>query len=99
MGTQTKRLVRARHTRSQIATMFSDLDNGHITVTEILQDPPACLTRIRVYDVLRRVPHLNRDGAEKVLRSSKVWPLRTMGELLTEERQAILTHLPPRVKQ
>ena len=99
MSMTAKRLKAARHTRSLIANTFSALDNDQTNVTEILGSPPSCLTRIRVYDVLRRVPRLGRDGAENVLSRAKVWPLTAMGNLTVEERRRILSALPPRVKQ
>lgn len=99
MGTANKRLKKARHTRSLIAQTFDALRNDQVNVSDVLQRPPSCLARIRIYDVLRRIPHLSRDGAETVLRHSKVWPLKTMGNLTPEERQRILAHLPPRVSR
>jgi hypothetical protein len=98
MGTSTKRLIKARATRSKISETFRMLENAHVTIDELLTSPPQCLTRIRVYDVLRRCPHLNRAGAEKVLRNAKVWPLTTWGNLTPDERQAIASHLPPRAR-
>jgi len=98
VGTHTKRLIKARRTRTLIAETFSALRNEQLSVTAVIEAPPRCLTRIRVYDVLRRVPHLNRDGAETVLRHAKVWPLTSMGSLTPEERRAIITHLPPRAR-
>lgn len=97
-GTE-KRLKKARRTRSQIAKVFAALDNDRIGARELLESPPACLGRIRVYDVLRRLPHLERKGAEHVLSKAKVWPLRTMSSLTEAERRAILAQLPPRVRR
>lgn len=79
--------------------MFSALENGNVRVSDVLQDPPYCLRRIRAYDVLRRIPKLNRDGAETVLRRARVWPLTTMGALTIAERSRILHELPPRVRK
>lgn len=99
MASSHKRLKKARKTRTLIAQTFVALDNGHVSVTDVLRDPPPCLRRIRIYDVLRRVPHLNRDGAERVLRLAKVWPLATLGNLTPVETARIITHLPPRVRK
>lgn len=99
MAGTRKRLHKARRTRSQIAQTFTALDNGNVSVTELLEAPPECLKRIRIYDVLRRVPHLGRDGAETVLRRARLWPLVTLGNLTPAERKLILAHLPPRVKR
>jgi hypothetical protein len=93
-----KRAKVARKGRSQIARTFTALENGKIGVRVVLETPPAHLGRIRVYDVLRRFPHLGRDGAETVCRRARVWPLTTMDNLTPEERERIWHALPPRAK-
>lgn len=97
MSTKT-RMAKARRARSEIARTFAALDNGQITATDVLRTPPACLGRVRVYNVLRRIPRLKQDGAEKVLRRAKVWPLTTMDNLTAEEKARVIRELPPRVK-
>jgi hypothetical protein len=91
------RLTKARDTRSANAEVFDAVSNHRISVRELLEDPPDTLRRTRVYDVLRRLPHLSRGGAETVLLKAKVWPLTPMDELTEEEREQILLLLPPRV--
>jgi hypothetical protein len=93
------RLNKARRTRTDVAQIFTALATEQLGAREILDRPPACLSRIRVYDVLRRFPHLNRDGAETVLLKAKVWPLTPIGQLTEAERKRILLTLPPRVKR
>jgi hypothetical protein len=88
---------RARDTRSLIAETFERVRAHELTVRELLESPPACLGNVRVYDVLRRIPKLNRNGAERVCRKAKIWPLWPYGALTDEDRQAIIAHLPPRV--
>jgi hypothetical protein len=99
MAGTAKRAKVARKTRSLIAQTFSALENDQLSVTDVLRSPPPCLGRVRVYDVLRRIPHLNRKGAETVLKHAKVWPLITMDNLTSDERSKILTALPPRVRR
>jgi len=94
-----KQVRQAQRTRSQIARTFIALSEGRITPDEILHDVPRCLRRVRVFDVVRRFPHLKGDGADNVLRRAKVWPTTRCGQLTPEERDAILAHLPPRVKK
>jgi len=96
---QSKGLIAARKTRAQIAALFARLDNDEITVSELLKRRPACLERMSVYDVMRRFPGLDRSGAERVLRISKVWPLTKWADLTIEDREKILRNLPPRVKR
>lgn len=99
MPGSAKRLARARKGRTQIAQTFAALTNERITATELIRSPPACLGRIRIYDVLRRIPRLSRDGAENVLHRSKVWPLTSLDNLTDEEKTRIILALPPRVKR
>ena len=87
----------ARDTRVQIGETFARVRAHELTVRELLESPPACLGNVRVYDVLRRIPSLNKSGAERVCRKAKLWPLWPYGTLTHEDRQAIITHLPPRV--
>lgn len=96
--TTTKRTKQALRTRRQIARTFDAIQLHELNVSDVLHDVPACLRRVRVFDVVRRFPHLKGDGASNVLRKAKVWPLTRMGNLTTEERDRILAHLPPRVK-
>jgi hypothetical protein len=98
MATTQKRTKQAIHTRSQIAKTFAAIERHDITPSDVLHRSPACLKRVRVFDVVRRFPHLKGDGASNVLRNAKVWPLVRMGHLTDEERDRILSCLPPRVK-
>jgi hypothetical protein len=96
--TRSQRLDKARRTRTANAEVYAALIDDRMTVRELLERPPTSLGRTRVYDVLRRLPHLGRNGAENVLVRAKVWPLTLMDELTDEEREQILDSLPPRVK-
>src|SRR5438445_7205309 len=95
---RTRNIKKAQKTRSHIAQVFAALAHEHITLTDVLRRPPTCLNRVLIYDVLRRSPHLGKEGAEKVLKMSKIWPLTRTGALAPEERSAIITHLPPRAR-
>lgn len=92
-----RRLKHARKVRHRIAHVFSELASGATTLYIVLERPPACLTHVRVYDVLRRSKGLGPQGAEKVLKRAEVWPLRTVGELTPDECKSLIASLPPRV--
>ena len=92
-------LAQARKTRSQMRQLFARIERDELSVSELLMRRPRCLERISVYDVLRRLPHLDRTGAERVLKKSKVWPLTKWRDLTIEDREKILLWLPPRVKR
>jgi hypothetical protein len=99
MAARDRRLRKARRTRTANAEVFAALVNGQMGARVVLERPPASLGRVRIYDVLRRLPNLNRDGAETVLLRAKVWPLTVMSDLTEAERKRILIALPPRVKR
>jgi len=92
-------IKKARKNRAKIAKTFANLQSHRLHATTVLKDPPECLDRMTVFDVLRRFPHLGRDGAEKVLRNAKVWPLTRFGYLTEEERSKIIANLPPRARR
>lgn len=94
-----RRLKQARKTRRQIASLFRDLNDGQETLQHILEDPPRCLNSVRIFDLLRRAPHLGEAGANKCLRTARVWPTIRIGNLTQEQREQILEHLPPRAKK
>jgi hypothetical protein len=96
--TTTKETRQAIRTRRKIARTFDAIQSHELNVSDVLHATPPCLRRLRVFDVVRRFPHLKGDGAENVLRKARVWPLTRMGNLTPEERDRILAHLPPRVK-
>ena len=99
MPSRAERANKARAQRSKIARIFNAMESGKIGAAYVLDSTPECLRKIRVYDVLRRLPHLDRDGAERVCTKSHVWPLTVMGNLTEEERRRIKMALPPRVKK
>lgn len=95
--TPESRISQAGRNRRLIALTFVALRDHKLTPAELLESPPSCLKRIRVYDVLRRFPHMGRDGADKLLRKTKIWPTTPLGKLTDEERRTLIAHLPPRV--
>jgi len=94
-----KNIKKAQKTRSQIARVFEAVAHERVSATDVLRTPPSCLNRLLIYDVLRRMPSLGKDGAENVLKASRVWPLTRVGNLTPEEKSAIISHLPPRVRE
>lgn len=97
MTTSSKQIKSAAEARHRIALTFNALHEGRLSPEDVLESPPACLNRIRIYDVLRRFPHMGRDGADKLLRKAVIWPTTSLGELTLKERRAIVARLPDRV--
>lgn len=99
MASRADRARKARAQRSKIARIFDAMESGRIGAKYVLDSPPEVLRNIRIYDVLRRLPHLDRKGAEHVCTKAHVWPLTVVGNLTEEERKRILSTLPPRVQR
>lgn len=76
------------------------LRDARIELHDALASPGSFpgLSRVRVYDVLRRAPHLGNTGAKKILLTTKVWPLDRLGEVSQFDRDEIIKCLPPRAK-
>ena len=93
-----RNLVSARATRDQIARTFDALERHELTLTTLLETIPPHMRNVHVFDLLCRSPKLDEHGADKVLRDAKVWPTTRLSMLTARDKQAILAHLPPRVK-
>lgn len=95
---KTKQVKQAQRRRSQIAGVFKAMSRDGFDAPSFLESSPDCLNRVCVYDVVRRLPHMGKDGADNALRRAKVWPTTRMGNLTEDERERIIAHLPPRAK-
>ncbi len=99
MGTKQKRLKKARRVRHLIASEFRALESGQLNVQDALENPSYALKRVRIYDVLRRVPGLGEETIRKVLHKQlRIWPMDKVGNLSKKERHDILAALPDRAK-
>lgn len=95
---KAKQVRSAQRRRSQIARTFKLMQRDDFDVSSFLDSSPRCLERVTVYDVVRRLPHMGRDGANKCLRKAGVWPTNRWGTLSQDDREAIYAALPPRAK-
>lgn len=78
---------------------FKKLKNGSISLVEILRDPSETpLRRARLYDLLRRSPHLSDKGAKKICLETKLWPLDRVEDIDLFMREEIIKALPPRAR-
>lgn len=90
---------KARIARAQMAETFKALERHEVTLTELLEAPPAHMRNVDVHYLLKRSPKLDEKGAEKICRDARVWPLRPLKDLTPGDKQAIIAHLPPRVTE
>lgn len=99
MGAKEKRLAKARKIRRHRATAFLMLEDGKITVEDVLSGDYPVLEGVDIWDVLRRSHKLGRAGARKVLTNAEVWPHKRVNSLTDEEKAQLLKNLPPRARQ
>lgn len=88
----------ARDVRRLIAKTFEALERHELTLSELILTPPAHTGNCEIHELLRRAPKMGDRGAEKCLKDAKVWPLTKLKNLRLEDKQAVIAHLPPRVR-
>lgn len=100
MNKRAKQLQKARRIRSRITTQTRQLHDGHITLTDVLEDPKRySLGRLTVYALLCRSPGLSSKGAKKILLETKVWPLDRVRDIDLFNREEVIKALPPRARR
>lgn len=85
--------------RASAVSILKLTRDGALTLEEILEDPPDAIGRMRVFDVLRRAHWMSDEGADRLLRRARVWPLMTVDDLGTEQRRQLISELPPRARR
>jgi hypothetical protein len=96
MSSVKKRLAKGRKIRHQIGLDFLALQEGRLSIADVIQTPTYALKRVDVYDALRRTPKLGPEGARKVCTGAGVWPHITLGNLTRRQREALVRNLPQR---
>lgn len=98
MATAARRLKHARRKRSHISSTLKRLGNGQLTLTVLLDDPPAHLGSVRIYTLLLKAPNMGESGVKRVLEKSGIYAAARVGTLTYEERHRVIRALPPRAK-
>ena len=101
MPSRTKRLAKARKTRSQASRILGALEAGEVPIERILiaHHPPVSLSKVRIYVLLLRVPRMGEVSTKKCLMKANVWPTTTFGNLTASERDRIYQNLPPTARK
>jgi hypothetical protein len=99
VGTATKRLRKARRIRTHNAHALRLLENGHISIVSILEEPPDRFKRIPIYDLMRRAPGLGVEGSRRILTKTAIWPYDRLGQVPLEKRRQIVALLPDRARK
>jgi len=96
MGTSSRRLARARKIRHRMSSELNALSNGDMNIEHALRNPSPALKRCRVYDVLRRAPHIGDKKARRLCERTKLWPHERLGSIPLKKRDELIAALPHR---
>jgi hypothetical protein len=86
-------LRRANDIRSERAKLKESLRNGDISITQVLQDPPACAHTAKVLDLVLAAPKYGRVKANKLLERCRVSSSKTVNGLTPRQRKELLDML------
>lgn len=99
MGNHQKRLREARARRREIASVFDALKNGRVTLESLLENPPRCLGKVTINQVMMHAPGLGPEGIKKCLKRADVWPEDRLSQIPTDARLRVVEYLPPRARK
>lgn len=83
-------LDRANDVRTRRAQTKKDVKARRVDVHHLLEDPPAELDTMKVFQLLLAVPKIGRVKANKLLQQARVSPSKTVGGLSPRQRDELL---------
>ncbi len=86
-------LARANEIRSQRAHLKRELKAGRVAISDLLAQPPSCISTAKVFDLLLAVPRYGRVKVNKVLAHCRISPSKTVGGLSERQRTELVTML------
>jgi ribosomal protein S13 len=89
-------LKRANDIRTARAELKKAIAGEHVSVLDVLADPPEYVLTAKVYDLLLAVPRFGRVRANKILNQARITPRRTVGSLSERQRHELLSLLDRR---
>jgi hypothetical protein len=88
----------ARRRKTKRAVALQAVAKGRLPLREVILDSYAALGTCPIYRILVSAPGLGDEGMRKTLERAQVWPFTPLGELSEMQRQAVVDHLPTRIK-
>jgi hypothetical protein len=88
-------LERANVVRTRRAQLKRDLNNGRISMHEVLLDAPDFVQTAKVGDLLRAVPTYSRASVARILARCRITPDKTIQGLSPRQREALIESLRP----
>jgi len=86
-------LRKANDIRSERARLKERLRRGELTITDVLRDPPPCVSTAKVLDLILAVPKYGRVKANRLLEQCRVSSSKTVNGLTPRQRSALLDML------
>ena len=86
-------LQRANEIRTKRAQLKRDLKAGRSSIHQLLLKPPDFVETAKVVDMLLAVPKYGRVKVDKILRTCKISPSKTVGGLSERQRNELVSML------
>jgi hypothetical protein len=86
-------LQRANEIRTKRAQLKRDLKAGRSSIHQLLLQPPDFVETAKVVDMLLAVPKYGRVKVDKILRTCKISPSKTVGGLSERQRNELVSML------
>ena len=86
-------LQRANEIRTKRAQLKRDLKAGRSSIHQLLLSPPEFVETAKVVDMLLAVPKYGRVKVDKILRTCKISPSKTVGGLSERQRNELVSML------
>src|SRR5436853_2511669 len=83
-------LQRANEIRTKRAQLKRDLKAGRSSIRQLLLKPPDFVETAKVVDMLLAVPKYGRVKVDKILRTCKISPSKTVGGLSERQRNELV---------
>ena len=83
-------LRRANEIRSRRAQLKKDLKSGHISIGEVISNPPEFVLTAKVFDMLMAVPKYGKVKATRFLNTCRISQGKTIGGLSDRQRSELL---------
>lgn len=86
-------LGNANEIRTYRANLKRDVKAGHRSIVDLLTDPPSKLQTMKIQDLLMSAPKMGRVKVDKLLRTCRISPSKTVGGMSERQRNEILVEL------
>lgn len=83
-------LQNANEIRTYRANLKRELKTGRANVVDLLENPPEKIETMKIMDLLLSVPKMGRVKNDKLLRSCRISPSKTVGGLSDRQRSEIV---------